>query len=73
MGTIDYDTKVNIVDTSNPLWYKVSLEVNFYENETKDYTTVLKSDTNSIEVKNNYLNAINTFYVSSLYLTSDNV
>lgn len=73
MGTIDYGTKINIVDTSNPLWYKVSLDVNFYEGETKDYTTVLKSDTNSIEVKNNYLDTINTFYVSSLYLTSDNV
>lgn len=30
MGTIDYGTKVNIVDISNPLWYKVSLDVNFY-------------------------------------------
>ena len=73
MGTIDYGTKVNVVDTSNPLWYKVVLDKNSYENEAKDYTTILRRNTDSMEVKNNYLNQINTFYVSSLYLTSDKV
>ncbi len=73
MGTLAYGTKIKVVDTSNPLWYKVSLDTKDYKKETKDYTTTLKLGGNSMEVKSNYIKDIGTFYVSSMYLSNQDV
>lgn len=73
IGTLNYGTKLNVIDTSNPLWYKVSVDLGGYAREDKEYTTSFLLNENSIEVKNNYLNEASTFYVSSKYLNSDNI
>lgn len=73
MGTLDYGTKLNVIDTSNPLWYKVSLDLNGYSNEKKDNSIIYKLDGNSLEVKNTYIKNVNTFYVSSRYLSNQDI
>lgn len=70
MGTLDHGTKINIIDTSNPLWYKATIDLSEYSTEKKDYSTRYTLKGNSLEVKDSYLQSINTFYVSSLYLSN---
>lgn len=73
MGTLNYGTKLNVIDTSNPLWYKVTIDLGGYIKENKDYSAMFKLNGNVLEVKNNYLNNLGTFYVSSRYLNSGNI
>lgn len=73
MGTLNYGTKLNIIDTSNPLWYKVSVDLSTYTKEEKEYTTLFKLNENLIDIKNNYLSDAGTFYVSSKYLNAGTV
>lgn len=73
LGTLDYGTKINITDTSDPLWYKVSLDLSKYKNEKSEYTTLYSLNKNSLEVKNQYINDVNSFYVCSLYLSNTDV
>lgn len=73
IGTIAYGTKLNIVDTSNPLWYKVELDITGYTQEAKDYETLLNFEGNSLEIKNSYMSNVNSFYVSSKYLSNQEV
>ena len=70
IGTIRYGSKVNVVDTSNPLWYKVQLNLSDYKAKDDEYTKVYtKDDGTSMEIKKDLLDKANTVYLSSRYLT----
>ncbi|MEF9952989.1 MAG: PhnD/SsuA/transferrin family substrate-binding protein [Clostridium sp.] len=73
IGVIYYGTKIKVTDTSNPLWYKATLDLKGCKRETKGENTVFKSNNNYIEVDSKRLNNINEFYVSSKYLSGTQV
>ena len=71
IGTIKYGSKVNVIDTSDPLWFKVSLDLGGYKEKDDKYTKVYtKDDGSSMEIKKDLLEkAKTTVYLSSRYLT----
>ncbi|MEF9951029.1 MAG: PhnD/SsuA/transferrin family substrate-binding protein [Clostridium sp.] len=73
IGVLYYGTRVKITDTSNPLWYKASFDLSGCTRDTKGETTTFKSKTDFVEIDNSKINNINEFYVSSKYLTSNEV
>ena len=70
IGTINYGSKVNVVDTSDPLWFKVSLNLKDYKEKDSEYTKeYTKEDGSSMEIKKDLLDKAGTVYLSSRYLT----
>lgn len=68
IGTLNYATSVNVIDTSNSLWYKVSLDLSSYKSSKEEDGVSYVSGKNRLEVKNDYTVNNLTFYVSSTYL-----
>lgn len=73
IGTLSYGTAITVVDTSNSMWYKVSLDLSDYKSSKEDYQTIYTNDKNTVEVKDDYNNKNLSFYVSSMYITSGEV
>ena len=78
IGTATLNTAVEVVDTSNPLWYKVKINVSNLTAKKEDYSTVY-SDQNGDRfiIGSDYVNIIDKLntseelYVSSKYLVQN--
>lgn len=73
IGVLYYGTKINVTDTSNPLWYKATLDLKGHTRENKKKQSIFKLSDNYIIVDSNKLNNINEFYISSKYLSGNKV
>jgi len=75
IGVAEYGAKLKVIDTSNPLWYKVELAFDGFNSSKNNSETILTSaQTDKFKIKNSYINGDklvsgNNCYVCSKYLT----
>lgn len=73
IGTVEYGTKIQVIDTSNSDWYKVKVVLDGYKGSKSDYNTYFEQGVNKYSIDNDQLNdnklvSGTEYYVKSSYL-----
>jgi ABC-type phosphate/phosphonate transport system substrate-binding protein len=75
IGTVAYGTKIDVIDTSNPLWYKLRINTSGFQlKKESNITLLLSGQGKAFTFKNSFIddNKLkngDTYYVSSKYVT----
>lgn len=73
IGTLNYGSSINVVDTSNAFWYKVMIDTSKYNSSKSEYEIVYNLEESTFQLKNDYVDNELSFYISSQYLSQSKI